>query len=173
MKMNAVQRNPLQAIGKLAQVAGDKRGGHYHRIAGAEIKRLKGHAIPRLRILLEIVIYRGVDFFAQRLDGGELADIYRSQALGQTHLVAGGKAPLRKVVGKPFLHVVVLFQGLESVLKNGLISTALQDLAELAQRGGAVAADADDMRRGVEIKRRPCPAERARLHCGHCDSSWG
>ena len=76
MKMDAVQRHALQPIGKFRQIAGDKGRGHHHRIAGAKIKWLEGHAVARLRIFLQVIIHRGVDLLAQRLDGKELAHVH-------------------------------------------------------------------------------------------------
>src|SRR4051812_5250355 len=65
---------------------------------------------------------------------------------------------MREVVGEAFLDVVVLLQGLKSVLENGVIRHLLQALGEFTESGGALVANARHMGSRVEIKGRFRPA---------------
>ena len=90
---------------------------------------------------------------AQTLDRGELPHVDTGQLLRQHRLIAGGQAPVGKVVGESLADEVVFLQSAERVLEDRIIGASLQRLPQFAERGGLLPSDSQQVLRCVEVKR--------------------
>src|SRR5579864_6276667 len=90
---------------------------------------------------------------AQSLNRREFPHIDARELLRQYRFVAGRERPVGEVVGKSLTDEVVLLQGAKSVLKNRAVIALAQRFMQFAERSRAMARNAQQMLRGVEIKR--------------------
>ena len=130
-----------------------KAGWHHDNVGRAEVKSVLGGALAGSRVVLQKFGHDLDESLPQFRHGSEFSDIDTRQSFRQTGLIAGGKRPVRKIVGKTLANKVMLLQSAESVLEDGIFRTIAQRLEEFRQRIRPVRRDAQQMGRSVEIER--------------------
>src|SRR5579872_2953633 len=140
----------LQTIDKSWQGIRRERRGQHHNVRGAKIERLVPWLGTRARMLLQKLIHDADHPAAQTFNRSEFPHVDAGQLFRQYRLVTGGKAPVREVVGKSLPDKVVILQGTERVLEDGIVGAGLQRLPQLAERRSLLPSDAQQVFRGVE-----------------------
>src|ERR1700692_2585658 len=156
MMVDGVDASFSQAFYELLHAGGDRIGGQHYDVGSAEIESLFGNLAGVGMMAFEMARDYFDEAFAQIAERRELAHVHASKLFGQAGLITGGQSPVREVVGESLPNEMVLLQGAEGVLKDGILGASAQTIQQLGKGVRLERGDAQEVGRGIEVKRFDC-----------------